>query len=606
MIILGISDSHEAHACIYKNGKIIAAISEERLSRLKSDQGYPKKAIDKVLEISGIVSEDLDLIAVAGQSGNLLKSIYKQIGSFTVEDWVEQCDKIWRPVLLEGKKYSHFEDFDLFKSKNSCLHQDPYLPLVDVLRNNDPSNWFQLGQDFRRDVIAEHIGVDRKKIEFFRHEDCHKWYGYFSSPKRHKDSLILTLEGGGDDSAATVSTVSNGNLTEHWKSIDVSIARLYRYVTLILGMKPGQHEYKVMGLAPYGDSYQGQRSLEFFRKINVVEGEKIINTKAIPDLYYSVKDVLRAERFDGIAWGLQEYTEEILGQWVSNCIRKYGISDVVISGGVAQNIKACMSLMNNPDVASIWAGPISGDGSLAIGAVWAAANNYKETDKIVGLDSIYLGTSVPKLDALSAMKEYSTKSKDALIENISPMDVAKYLADGKIVARMTGAMEFGQRALGNRSILADPRSLGTVERINRKIKNRDFWMPFTPTILSEYCSEYIENPKKIASPFMTMAFDTCPGAASKIPAAVHPSDKTARPQMLKKDDNEGYYNLIECFHKITGVPVLLNTSFNLHGEAIVETVDDALYTFENSDIDVLIVNDIALVRSDLQETENAK
>lgn len=597
MIILGISDSHEAHACIYKDGKIVAAISEERLSRLKSDQGYPKRAIDKVFEISGVLPEDLDLVAVAGQSGNLFKSIYKQVGAFSVEDWIEQCDKIWRPVLFEGKEYSHFEDFDLFASKNTRLNEDPYLPLIDVLRNDNPSNWFQLGQNFRRGVISEHIGVDREKIEFFRHEDCHKWYGYFSSPKRHRSALILTLEGGGDDSAATVSTISDGNLTEHWKSIDVSIARLYRYVTLILGMKPGQHEYKVMGLAPYGDAFQGQRSLDFFRKINVVDGEKIINKNTVPDLYYSVKNALRAERFDGIAWGLQEYTEEILNQWTSNCIKKYGITDIIFSGGVAQNIKACMSLMNNPDVASIWAGPISGDGSLAIGAAWTAANKYNDTDKILGLESIYLGTTVSNSDALSTMKKYSSKTKNTLIEDISPMAVARYLAEGKIVARMSGAMEFGQRALGNRSILADPRSQGIVERINRKIKNRDFWMPFTPTILSEHCSEYLDNPKNAASPFMTMAFDTLPGVALKIPAAVHPSDKTARPQMLMRKQNESYYDLIDCFYQITGIPVLLNTSFNLHGDAIVETVRDAIYTFENSDIDVLVINDTALIRN---------
>ena len=380
MIVLGISDSHESHACILKDGEIVAAIAEERLSRLKADQGYPKKAIEKVLEISGVSVDDLDLVAVAGQSGNLFKSIYKQVGAFSVEDWIEQCEKIWRPVLLEGKKYSHFEDFYLFKNKNAWVDIDPYLPLVDILEDNEPENWFKLGQDFRREVISKHIGVNPNLIEFYRHEDCHKWYGYFSAPKHLEKALILTLEGGGDDSAATVSTILNGELIEHWKSADVSIARLYRYVTLILGMKPGQHEYKVMGLAPYGDTFQGQRSLEFFRKINVVDEEKIVNKHALPDLYFSVKDGLRGERFDGIAWGLQEYTEEILNQWTSNCVKKYGISDVIFSGGVAQNIKACMSLMNNSDVNSIWAGPISGDGSLAIGAVWAAAIRHKKSN----------------------------------------------------------------------------------------------------------------------------------------------------------------------------------------------------------------------------------
>ena len=158
-------------------------------------------------------------------------------------------------------------------------------------------------------------------------------------------------------------------------------------------------------------------------------------------------------------------------------------------------------------------------------------------------------------------------------------------------------MEFGQRALGNRSILADPRKADTVERINKKVKFRDFWMPFTPTISFDDCDRYLVNKTNIYSPWMTMAFDLQEGLANQLPAVVHPADKTCRAQMLKKEDNAEYYNIIKEFEKLSGHPVLLNTSFNLHGDAIVETADQAIATFENLDIDILLIDGKAIIRN---------
>ena len=157
-------------------------------------------------------------------------------------------------------------------------------------------------------------------------------------------------------------------------------------------------------------------------------------------------------------------------------------------------------------------------------------------------------------------------------------------------------MEFGQRALGNRSILADPRNFNSVEKINSKIKYRDFWMPFTPSILFEDVNKIILNPKKIYSPFMTMAFDVKKNFINKIPAVIHPADKTTRPQMLKKKSNPDYHDLINKFKKITGIPLVLNTSFNLHGDAIVENASQAIKTFKKSDLDILVLNNYAICR----------
>ena len=197
---------------------------------------------------------------------------------------------------------------------------------------------------------------------------------------------------------------------------------------------------------------------------------------------------------------------------------------------------------------------------------------------------------------IKSLKKKFNKFK--CIKNVSNKQIARWISKGLIVARCKGRMEFGQRALGNRSILADPRSISSVEKINSKIKYRDFWMPFTPSITFEGCKKILKNPKNIYSPFMTVALDIKEKYLSKLPGVIHPSDKSTRPQMLKKKDNPEYYDLLKQFEKITGLPVLLNTSFNLHGDAIVENIDQAINTFLKSDLDILVLNNYAILRKD--------
>ena len=167
MNILGFCDSHEAHACVVRDGKLVAAMAEERISRLKADMGYPRRAIESVLKISGLEPEEIDVVAVAGMSGNLFKAVYKHVALFGVKEWVEQCHKIWGPVLLEGKTFSHFEDFDLWTGLQDDIESDPYYPLIDLLRQTPNDQWMQTGQDFRRGVIGEHLGIAPEKIETY-------------------------------------------------------------------------------------------------------------------------------------------------------------------------------------------------------------------------------------------------------------------------------------------------------------------------------------------------------------------------------------------------------------------------------------------------------
>lgn len=604
MIILGIGDSHESHACVLRDGHLVAAIAEERLSRLKSDMGYPRLAIEAALAIAGVSPAEIDVVAYAGTAGNAYLRLYKRSALFSVADWVRQNHAYFRPKLLDGAPLTAADDFEANRHLRDDLEDDFYWPFVERAKGRPPGQWTDIFRQVRVEAVGRHLGVPADKVRFFRHEDCHQAYGWYSHPRRPERALVFTIEGGGDDSSATVWIQEGGDRREVWRSNDVSLGRLYRNMTLLLGMTPGQHEYKVMGLAPYGNAHVGSASLALFRRVDEVAGTAIRRRPDFPDLYFSLRDALEGQRFDGIAWGLQTYLEETLCAWVSNTIDAYGIRDVVLSGGVAQNIKACKAVAEQTAVASVWSGPVAGDGSLGIGAAFLAHERAAGTPP-VGLTTAYLGSEYGIDAARAAVAAASLGEAFTVVEAPDTERVAGWLAAGAVGARFSGRMEFGQRALGNRSILADPRDPETVERINRKVKFRDFWMPFTPSMLAGDCDRYLLNPKSAPSPYMTMAFESTAAARRDLPAALHPADKTVRPQMLRREDNRGYHDLIAAFRRRTGVGAILNTSFNLHGEAIVESPDDAVSAFGRSDIDILLFDGFAVARGGVERFEGA-
>jgi carbamoyltransferase len=602
LIILGISEAHEAHACLLRDGELLGVIAEERLSRVKTDSRYPRRAIDALLRMTGIEAAQVDAVAFAAKSDWIWQVLANKHAKFSVHDWIDECDFYWRPVLLEGRTLSPFDAFDRFKHLGGAIEEDPYYPFLEQARRTPQEEWGRLGDSIRRKTVHAHLGIPGEKVHFLRHEDCHKAYGFHTAPVAPGRSIIMTMEGGGDDSSATASLAdATGDFRELWKSNRVQAGRLYAYVTLILGMKPGQHEYKVMGLAPYGTEYHGRRSLEYFRQVNRVVGTEIVNDGKIKDLYFTVRDALRGERFDGIAWGLQTWLEELTCEWVVNNLRAHDTDSVVMSGGVAQNIKVMKALADLPEVGRIWAGPVSGDGSIGVGAAWLLHRRIAPEVPIAGMPNVYLGTSYGARAVEAAIDAAGLRSKFEIVQAPTVDRVAGWLASGLICARFSGRMEFGQRALGNRSILADPRRSESVERINQKIKYRDFWMPFTPSMTVGESRRMLHNPKGLHSPFMTMAFDLKPEFRGAIPAATHPADKTVRPQMLDRASNPGYYDLLTAFGRRSGLECLMNTSFNLHGDAIVESPADAVSTFQRSELDVLVFDDVAISRVELPE-----
>ncbi len=587
MKILGLSLGQLTTAALMVDGKIVACASEERFTRHKNDMEFPKNAIEYCLKEGGIKGSELDLVAHGAMEWPAEYQITKKFSHFSIADCIREQHEYWYPKLYEKKDVKWTE---VFKDKINP-NQYPFKGW-DKLPYNSSESW-KAYKEFIIRTESELLGIPKEKIVFLDHHTCHGYYGYFASPLSGKPAIILTMDAWGDDLNATVSRVVNGKVERVIAHGNCNLARIYRYITLLLGMMPNEHEYKVMGLAAYAHQKVMEKPYQVFKNTMYVKGTGFDYREKPQDNYFYFQKKLEGMRFDGIAGGLQKYAEDILTEWTSNVVKELKIHNVVFSGGVAMNIKAMQRLAELPEVHDLFVCGSGSDESLSIGACYAAYYEYLNKQgkpiEMKPLGNMYLGGSFSQEYVDEFVKNNKLKDKYNVAERVSNKEVAKKLSEGHVLARCVGRMEFGARALGNRSIVADPRNSRIVKKINEKIKNRDFWMPFAPSILYERVNDYIVNPKNLFAPYMSISFETKPLAREHLPAALHAADFSARPQMVKKEMNPEYHALISEFEKITGVGAVLNTSFNLHGRPIVHSPKDALYVFENSDLDMLLV-----------------
>ena len=440
------------------------------------------------------------------------------------------------------------------------------------------------------------MDVEPEKIEFVEHHLCHASVAYYCGPLSKEDKvLVLTNDGGGDGLCATVNIGENGKLTRIAQvPVEESIGYLYSMITFILGMVPEEHEYKIMGMAPYASREKSSQVFNKFARIFEFSEDGLTWSRqnGCPPTQYSLnfcKSYFAYDRFDLLCHGVQSFTEDFLVQWVKNCIKKTNIHKVVLSGGVFMNVKANKRIMELPEVESLYISPSCGDESNSMGA--ACQKYAHELQKnnlpvnIQPLGPLYLGPEFSDEAIEEQLTEQSLLfDKKGNIEK----DVALLLSKGHVVARFKGRMEFGSRALGNRSLLADPVQPGVKKRINEMIKNRDFWMPFAPSMLDYYADKYVVNPKKCAAPYMMLSFDST-DKLDDFKAATHPYDGTARPQIVEEKWNPDYYKLLQEFEKLTGRGAILNTSFNLHGYPIVCSPEDAIDVFTKSGLEYLAI-----------------
>lgn len=579
MYILGIHDGHHSGASLFFKNKIICAISEERLSRKKNEYGFPKKSIEFCLNKARIKKKDIMHVAVSTKFLPPRYFMVKRNTNFSVKDYKKEQDNYWWPIFYQNKKKNYLEIF-----KNKIIKNQIYN--FKKLKNEDDVVGMQ---KVRKNAISKFLGILEDKIFFYDHHFCHANYAYYSCPEKNKLTHIFTCDGGGDKTNGSIWKVKNNKLVNLYRTNKADIGRIYRYVTLFLNMKPSENEFKVMGLAGYSQ-INSQKNLELVKKyfeILDVKEDKFYYKKKIKDLYFYFKKVNKNFRFDTQAFAIQYFTEQLLFKWFFNSQKKYKFSNIAFAGGVAQNIKSIKYIMENTPIKYFYVPPGASDESLSIGAVYSHLSKLDIYKNISNLSNPYLGVSYDLFDPSILKKNNKIK-----IKKVKKNYVAKLLSKGNPIARYSSkSSEFGPRALGNRSIIADPRNQDIINFVNKKIKVRDFWMPFAPSIISESLNKYIINNNKAKPYYMTYSYDSTKLAKKHIPGALHPFDKTTRPQVVTKKINKDYYDLIFEFKKITGVGALLNTSYNLHGEPIVSDVKSCLKTFMKSGLRYLYIDD---------------
>jgi carbamoyltransferase len=588
MIILGINDGHSAGACVLRDGVIIAACEEERFTRRKNDLGFCPHAVEAVMAHAGICAGDIDHVAVSTRDLPYIAFALRKYPDWGVKEHLYEQEHYWKPKLSGRPVADYLEVMKDFVCLDKCFYDLSSLPA-------DASP--QQVRQVRRQGIANYLGVDPCILYFVDHHTCHAHHAYYSSPIRD-DALVLTVDGFGDGCNASVGCVRNGRYERIAATDQCNLGRINALMTLLLSMKPAEEEYKVMGLAAYAKPHHVEEPYRIFRDTLCVDGLGFTYKNKVNDHYHYFLERLRPYRFDAIAGALQKYTEEILVTWCRNAVEYTGLNEVVIGGGVAQNIKACKAVGELDEVRNLYICPGAGDSSVMIGA---AQRIYIEKSHRIPepLSTAFLSTSFTEEDISAALEHPYVSEHFDVRDNVGPEEIADLLRRGQIVALMIGSSEFGPRALGHRSLIADPRSLQTVRRINETIKNRDFWMPFSPSILEERARDYLVNPKNLASPCMTMAFDSTELARRDIIAGLHPNDYTVRPQIVGRRTCPLYYGIIKAFERRTGVGAVLNTSFNIHGKPIVRTPLEAIeevFTHPLVKLDYLLMNDTLLVR----------
>ncbi|MBV9302532.1 MAG: hypothetical protein JOY62_16805 [Acidobacteriaceae bacterium] len=553
--VLAVHDGHNASACLLADGRIAYAIQEERLTGEKNANCFPALSIQACLDFAGLQPRDIAKLVFASH-----RSTPAGLRSH------DQMKASRREATLTG-----------------TLRRALWYPYYQTRTH--------LGLPERMNNL-ERAGFGRNQYSEYEHHLCHAASAYYGLRDDSQTSyVVLTVDGFGDLDCATVWINRDGILERIARTpFTDSLGTIYGITTGMMGFRPLEHEYKLMGMAPYASRKHAQRVAESFHKLLAVDEDRMRFKRRTlePSFLYTrrIRDMISGERFDLVCAGLQQFTEELLLKLANSTVRATGVGRLLCAGGVFMNVKANKRLMEQPDIESIGVFPSCGDETLPMGAAYLAyiAEGGKEAaERIEPITDFYLGGDVSDESCRQAAE---SRGHDVRYHDDVEAEVARILIAGKPLARCKGRMEFGARALGNRSILADPSNQDVVRVINRMVKNRDFWMPFAPVVRRERMHDYFVNPKHLLSPYMMLTFDTRENFRELI-AAVHNADLTARPQVIEAHQNPDYYRLLQIFEQQTGRAVLLNTSFNLHGFPIVNTAQDAMNVFENSGLEYL-------------------
>ena len=567
MYSLGISCYyHDSAAAILKDGHVVAAVEEERLSRKKFDDGFPRMAIDWCLKEAGITPEQINSVAF--------------------------YDK---PVL----KFERLLDNYIAVAPRGLYSFLNVIP-----------KWLHK-RLWIKEEIKKHMRGYQGKIIFPEHHMSHAAHTFFTS--HFDEAAILTVDGVGEWSTTSFGSAENTsiNLTNdiRWPH---SIGMFYSAFTYFLGFKVNEGEYKLMGLSAYGKpkyydlilneilDVKNDGSLHLNLKYFAFTYDKVMTNQKFAELFGIPRreENVKAEQIHyDIAASAQKVLEDIMLKMVNHVHKKTGMKNLCLGGGVALNGVANYRILKEGPFESVHIPPSPGDGGSAIGCAQYLYYIHKKQRRIIVQDhakriqeNVYVGPSFSNDEIKSFLEEnnidYEYLTREQLLQT-----TAKLISEQNVVGWYQGKIEWGPRALGNRSILADPRDSKMKDVLNEKIKHRELFRPFAPSILEEYASEYFDL--TIPSPYMLFVAKV--KKPDKIPAVTH-VDGTGRLQTVSREANPLYYDLINDFYKITGVPVVVNTSMNVRGEPIVNTPEQAYAMIIKTEMDYIMMGNYMIQR----------
>ena len=567
MAILGINISHDASVAVLdKNGKILKAVSEERLSRKKNHSGIPIRAINYIKDFN----YDIETVVIGSDSKlskRKLEVMESQISGLASASEGEN----W-PYVVPG-----------FRSSKTL----------------NVKNGFET-------LILKHFDfLNAATFKWMNHHDSH--LGQSLSVSSNDLTLLMSLDGHGDGESGAIAVSRDYHLKNlsRFKELD-SLGDLYSAVTKRYNFKINRHEGKITGLAGFGEYSGGVEVL--LKYVNIKAGKPYIHNlsglksrivKNLVPRRFTKKFILdmdsivqlaenETKNYADLAFAIQFVLEESVLEIARYWKAKTNTERLAVAGGVFSNVKLNQRLAEELNFKSVRVFPNMGDGGISVGGVWAYLEKSGRLEMPVDiLQSMYLASNVENLSEIEIAKQFKL-SFQAITRKELPVEIASCVNEGKMVGLHFGDMEFGPRALGNRSIVIDPRIKSINEIANKRLKRTEF-MPFAPVVLAEFSRKYFELdkiPDLMPFLFMTMTCSVRQEHRSLIPAVVH-IDGTARPQIIYKESNLLYWEVLEQFRILSGLPILVNTSFNVHEEPINFTLSDSLLALNQDAVDIV-------------------
>ncbi len=605
--ILGIHCGHDATAAIIDDkGKVIAAVAEERITRVKYHAGFPYMAIDEVLRLANLQKKDI-----------------RRISSSTKRLFFPNADWYNNYMLSTDLEYKARYDISNMVGTKAVGET-----LVKVIKSKIFKNKYQLNnaqvEQFSKKIVLDklnELGFSDFHLDIVEHHQTHAASAYFQSGV--DNALVVTMDGAGDGLCATVSTAKGLKIERKaGVSSKCSLGRVYSEITKFMGFKRNRHEGKITGLAAYGDGDKYYKELSKFirfdkskeqftwdepqdtalsRKLKTLKRILSKNNAGLPQIdlmnAYLTTNFNKELHGMDLSAAVQKITEDIAVEFVTHFLQKFPNKNVVLAGGIFANVRVNQVIAEIPGVEYVYIHQNMGDGGCALGAALQTWAEHIGQEIPVPPKDVYFGASYSDDEILESLKHFENEVSWEKSEHIEK-DIAELVHNDTIVGRFSGRMEYGPRSLGNRSIIAKTTDRTINDWLNKRL-NRTEFMPFAPIILDSMVNDvligYEKSTTKYASEFMTVTYAVAEKWVEQLQAAVH-VDGTARPQVVTKNNNPELHEIAERYYELSGIPGFINTSFNAHEEPIVMTPEHAIKSLIHGTVDVLAIGSFKVTK----------